>query len=93
MVERFNRRIADALRQLPPAQRNRGKNKFLTHAERNAFPQSFVHEYNRTRLKCLGYTAPLQALDNPTEHYTQAGATIKWVHTRRYTELLFHKNL
>ena len=74
MVERFNRRIADALRQLPAAQRNQGKNKFNTHAQRNAFLQHLVHNYNRTRLKCLGYTAPLHALANPTEHYTRAGA-------------------
>lgn len=75
MVERFNRRIVEALRQLPAAQRNQGKNKFLTHAERNAFLQRFVLDYNRTRLKCLGYNAPLQALANLTEHYTCAGAT------------------
>lgn len=74
LVERFNRRLAEALRQHPASHRNRGKNKFSSHAERNAFLQRFVHDYNRTRLKCLGYLAPLQALANPPEPNTCAGA-------------------
>src|SRR3546814_4403312 len=74
MVERFNRRIADALRNAPPAARNGGKNRFASHAERNRFIHDFVHAYNRTRLKCLDYTAPIQALNNPPGHNTQAGA-------------------
>ena len=73
MVERFNRRIADAIRQRDAALRNGGKNKFNTHAERDAFIGKFVYSYNRTRLRCLDYKAPIEALDNLTEHYTKAG--------------------
>ncbi|MGO9983388.1 MAG: hypothetical protein ACLPIX_04145, partial [Rhodomicrobium sp.] len=43
-----------------------------THAGRNAFIHAFVHNYNRTRLRCLGYLAPLQALANQTGHNTKA---------------------
>src|SRR3546814_21192733 len=32
---------------------------------RNRFIHDFVHAYNRTRLKCLDYIAPIQALNNP----------------------------
>ena len=35
-----------------------------TRATSDAFLNRFVHDYNRTRLKCLGYIAPLQALSN-----------------------------
>jgi IS30 family transposase len=73
MVERFNRRIAEVIRHAPAASRNGGKNKFDTHDERNAFIDAFVHDYNRTRLRCLGYLAPIQALANQTGHNTQAG--------------------
>lgn len=75
LVERFNRRIAEVVRGKDAAARNRGKNKFATHAERNAFLDRFVHDYNRTRLKCLGYIAPLQALNNPPGPNTKAGIT------------------
>ena len=73
MVERFNRRLAEALRAARPNGRNHGKNKFDSHAERNAFLLRFVDNYNRTRLKCLAYTAPAQAITNLTEHNTKAG--------------------
>jgi len=73
MVERFNRRLAEALRQAPTAKRNNGKNKFDTHDERNQFIHQVVYAYNRTRLKCLGYTAPIEMLNNQTEHNTKAG--------------------
>src|SRR5437868_9866001 len=66
MVERFNRRIAEAIRNAPAASRNRGKNHFDTHHQRNAFIHNFVDAYNRTRLRCLTYSAPLQALTNQT---------------------------
>ncbi|MGO9544384.1 MAG: DDE-type integrase/transposase/recombinase [Rhodomicrobium sp.] len=72
MAERFNRRLAEALNNAPPASRNGGKNRFPTHAGRNAFIHAFVHNYNRTRLRCLGYLAPLQALANQTGHNTLA---------------------
>lgn len=73
MVERFNRRLAEALRQAPTAKRNNGKNKFDTHDERNQFIYQVVYAYNRTRLKCLGYTAPIEMLNNQAEHNTKAG--------------------
>lgn len=73
MVERFNRRLAEALRDAQPAGR-RG-NKFNTHAERNAYLLRFVDNYNRTRLKCLAYTAPAQALAKLTEQHTFVGVT------------------
>ncbi len=74
MVERFNRRIAEAIRTAPKAARNSGKNRFDTHAERDAFIHDFVNAYNRTRLRCLKYIAPSQALANHAENNTCAGA-------------------
>jgi len=73
LVERFNRRLAEIVRARKSAARNAGKNKFDSHAERDAFLTRFVHDYNRTRLKCLGYLAPLQALDNHRGPNTCAG--------------------
>jgi hypothetical protein len=37
-----------------------------------------VHDYNRTRLKCLGYQAPVQALANHTRPNTNAGTHNPW---------------
>lgn len=74
MVERFNRRIAQAIADLPAGITNTGKNRFASTAERNRFIADFANAYNRTRLKGIGYSAPLQALANLTEHYTEAGA-------------------
>jgi transposase len=71
MVERFNRRIVEAIGREP--KRGSAHRRFLSHADRNAFLDRFVHDYNRTRLKCLGYIAPLQALNNPPGPNTQAG--------------------
>ena len=73
LVERFNRRLADAINAHQPATRNGGKNKFNSHAERDAFLHRVVHDYNRTRLKCLGYRAPREALPNPPGPNTKAG--------------------
>jgi len=70
MVERFNRRIAEALRNAPPAERNRGKNRFDSHEQRNRFIRDFVHAYNRTRLRCLAYKAPIECINNPPGHNT-----------------------
>ena len=72
MVERFNRRIAEALRTAPRANRNGGKNRFNTHAERNRFITNLVDTYNRTRLRCLKYKTPRQVLYNLTKHNTKA---------------------
>lgn len=54
----------------PAASRNGGKNKFDTHDERNAFIHALVHDYDRTRLRCLNYVTPLQALANQPAHNT-----------------------
>src|SRR6218665_1119969 len=76
MVERFNRRLAEAIRNAPKAARNNGKNRFDTHHERDDFIHAFVDAYNRTRLRCLNYIAPRQALANHTENNTSAGVTV-----------------
>jgi transposase InsO family protein len=63
MVERFNRRIGEHLGKLP---RNAAghRRRFATHEDRNAYLMQFVANYNRTRLKCLGYKAPREAIAN-----------------------------
>jgi transposase-like protein len=71
LVERFNRRIVEAIGQQP--KRGIAHRLFASHADRDAFLGRFVHDYNRTRLKCLGYLAPLQALNNPPGPNTKAG--------------------
>jgi transposase InsO family protein len=73
LVERFNRRIVEAIGRQP--KRGIAHRLFASHAERDAFLLGFVHDYNRTRLKCLGYQAPLQALANPPGPNTFAGMT------------------
>ena len=75
MVERFNRRLADAVRAKPRTGANGGRNSFASHAERDAFLHAFVADYNRTRLKCLGYLSPANALANQTGLNTCAGMT------------------
>lgn len=75
LVERFNRRLAEAIATQPSVARNEGKNKFTRRAERDAFLYRFVADYNRTRLKCLDYRAPLDLLLNPPEHNTCAAMT------------------
>jgi len=72
MVERFNRRINDAIARKAKIAANSGQNSFTSHKERNEFLATFVYNYNRTRLKCLNYSSPLQELYNHTEDYTQA---------------------
>lgn len=71
LVERFNRRIVEAIGQEP--KRGIAHRLFSSHADRDAFLNRFVHDYNRTRLKCLGYLAPIQALSNPPGPNTSAG--------------------
>ena len=73
MAERFNRRIGEAVGSRPAAG-NAGRNRFHSHAERDAFILAFVQSYNRTRLRCLDFRAPLEALTNLPGHNTQAGA-------------------
>ena len=41
--------------------------------DRANYIRTFVDNYNRTRLKCLGYIAPLDALANLAGHNTFAG--------------------
>ena len=71
LVERFNRRIVDAIGRQP--KRGTLHRLFASHADRDGFLNRFVGDYNRTRLKCLGYLAPLQALNNLPGPNTCAG--------------------
>jgi transposase-like protein len=82
LVERFNRRIAEAIGRQP--KRGIARRTFPGHAERDAFLNCFVADYNRTRLKCLGYLAPLQALANLPGPNTFAGTTKKLLHHLRH---------
>ena len=77
LVDRFNRRIAEAIGREP--KRGIAHRLFISHADRDAFLNRFVHDYNRTRLKCLGYMAPIQALNNPPGPNTFAGTTVELV--------------
>jgi transposase InsO family protein len=74
LVERFNRRIVEAIGQQP--KRGTAHRLFASHADRDAFLNRFVTDYNRTRLKCLDYIAPIQALNNPPKPNTKAGAHV-----------------
>ncbi len=76
-VERFNRRIAHAIRQHPASGKSAGKNRFDSHQERNLFIHRFVENYNRTRLRVLGYKAPAELLANLPGHNTFAGMTLR----------------
>lgn len=73
MVERFNRRLAEALHSLPKSADNAGRNSFCDPQMRNDFILTFVHDYNRTRLRCLDHKAPAEALANLPGHNTFAG--------------------
>ncbi|BAK67495.1 putative transposase [Sphingobium sp. SYK-6] len=75
MVERFNRRISQAIAAHPANNQNAGRNHFSSHQERNSFIRQFVNNYNRTRLRCLAYHAPAQQLAILTKHNTCAGMT------------------
>ena len=47
MVERFNRRLSEAMHALPPVRDNsRHRTRFTSHAEREAFLLRFVADYN-----------------------------------------------
>src|SRR6202034_3039646 len=71
LVERFNRRIVEAIGRQP--KRPTAHRLFASHPERDAFLNRFVNDYNRTRLKCLRYLAPIQVLANPPGLNTKAG--------------------
>jgi hypothetical protein len=64
---------AEALQKHPRTSANLGKNRFDDHAQRNAFIHAVVNDYNRTRLRCLAYKAPAEALANLPGHNTKAG--------------------
>ncbi len=74
MAERFNRRIAEAIGR--DRKRGSAHRLFASHDDRDAFLNRFVHDYNHTRLKCLGYQAPKEALAKLAGHNTCAGMTI-----------------
>jgi transposase-like protein len=71
LVERFNRRLAEAIGREP--KRGIAHRTFACQSDRNDFISRFVADYNRTRLKCLGYLAPLEALTNLPGPNTSAG--------------------
>lgn len=73
MVERFNRRIADAIAEHPASGHNRGKNRFASHQQRDAFILEFATNYNNTRLMCLNYKAPNEVIANLPGHNTKPG--------------------
>lgn len=75
MVERFNRRIAEAIAREP--KRGGDRRLFASHDDRNDVLYHFVHDYNRTRLKCLDYQSPLQRLTNLPQDNTCAGMTAR----------------
>src|SRR3984893_667923 len=76
MVERFNRRLGEHLDRVPQ-NRVAHHRRFLDHAERDADLQTFVADYNRTRLRCLDYQAPAELLAKLAGHNTKAGARPK----------------
>jgi hypothetical protein len=57
-----------------PRNRTAHHRRFLDHAERDTYLHTFVTDYNRTRLRCLGYQAPAEMLAKLTRHNTSAGA-------------------
>lgn len=75
MVERFNRRIGDAIAGAAHFQEDPNRRRtFTSHAERTAFILTFVNAYNHTRLRCIKYKTPNQILTNQREDNTQADA-------------------
>jgi transposase InsO family protein len=71
LAERFNRRLSEAMHALPAARDNsRHRTRFFSLEDRHDFLLRFVHDYNRTRLRCLDYKAPLEALYNLTKDNT-----------------------
>lgn len=74
MVERFNRRLTEHLDRIPHNTAGHHK-RFTSPAERDQYILTFVQDYNRTRLRCLGYRAPAEALANLAGDNTKAGVT------------------
>jgi len=82
MVERFNRRLSEHLAKIPFNTSGHHR-RFDSHEQLADYLLTFVADYNRTRLKCLGYKAPLEAVDNLTGLNTKAGtqAFSQWLST------------
>ena len=81
LVERFNRRIVEAIGREP--KRGIARRLFHSHLDRDQFLHRFVMDYNRTRLKCLDYLAPCEALANLPGPNTFAGqASVGALHGR-----------
>ena len=78
MVERFNRRISDDLSKVEKRHRmsNGSYRRFANAQEREEYFETFVYNYNHTRLKCLGYKSPLEMLKNVSNH--EANNTQGW---------------
>jgi len=83
MVERFNRRISQAIKDKAFIEKNQGRNKFHSHEERNSFLFNFVCSYNRTRLRCLGYNSPFSILANHAEQNTRRESSSLLCHERK----------
>ncbi|MEK7265830.1 MAG: hypothetical protein AAB227_07000 [Pseudomonadota bacterium] len=75
MVERFNRRISEHLAKRPKKPRGQDR-RFESHEQRDRFILDFVDDYNRTRLRCLEYQAPLERLANLAKDNTKGEASI-----------------
>lgn len=74
MVERFNRRIGDAIAgALHFRDDPHRKGTFVSHAEREAFLLDFVQAYNHTRLRCIRYKTPTELLNNQPGDYSRDG--------------------
>ena len=61
-------RLSEAIRRYPITKKHR--NPFKSKETRVAYIEDFVYAYNRTRLKCIDYKAPLEHLRNNAEQYT-----------------------
>jgi|GEM_PF-1538237 len=64
MVERFNRRVNEAIAQKIKINKNSGKNSFYSPEDRNTFLYNFIDGYNKTRLRCLNYQSPINMLNS-----------------------------
>ena len=68
MVERFNRRLSEHLATRPKHHARRNQ-RFHSTDDLTQFVETFVHAYNRTRLRCLNYQSPVEAMNNQPGQY------------------------
>ena len=61
---------------------SRRRTRFVSQAEREAFIQAFVRDCNRTRLRCPGYRAPLEILNNQRKHNATRGRPCAFGHEK-----------